>query len=113
MAFAGLLLPLVPVTPFMLLSAWSAAKGSPRLHHWIWHHPRMGRFLRDWHKQGAISSKIKWLASAMLLTSWIVLLFTVHWAVLAIMTLLFIVIALFIWSRPIPINQWSPLHESK
>lgn len=39
---AGVVLPLVPTTPFLLLAAYAFARSSPRLHNWIMMHPRLG-----------------------------------------------------------------------
>ena len=40
---AGIVLPLVPATPFLLLAAFAFARSSPRLHGWLVAHPRLGR----------------------------------------------------------------------
>lgn len=97
----GALLPLLPTTPFLLLAAWSAPKGSPRLHRWLCQHPHFGPVLEAWHTRRAIPRKGKGLACAMLAAS----LFWLFIAgasptVLFALAVLFCVIAAFLWSRP-------------
>ncbi len=46
---AGLILPLLPGTVFLLIAAWAFSRSSERLHLWLFHHPRFGRTIRDWH----------------------------------------------------------------
>ncbi|MCE8013802.1 hypothetical protein BZY95_14370 [Billgrantia desiderata SP1] len=70
---AGLVVPLLPTTPFLLVAAWAAPKGSPRLARWLWHHPRLGPPLRAWHEQRAIPRRTKPVAIALLALSWLVL----------------------------------------
>lgn len=52
----GIVLPLVPTTPFLLLAAWAFAHSSPRLHHWLVSHPRFGPPIADWREHGAIGA---------------------------------------------------------
>lgn len=56
---AGILLPLVPTTPFLLLAAFAFARSSPRLHNWLITHPRLGPPIEDWRLHGAISRRVK------------------------------------------------------
>lgn len=103
LAIVGLFLPGVPTVPFLLLTAWFAARGSDRLHGWLYAHPRLGRLLIDWEQQGAISGTSKVLAVLMLIVSWIIIYNRVEnvWGLLG-MSGLFIAIAVFLISRPKP-----------
>ena len=51
----GVVLPLLPTVPFMLVAAFFFARSSPRLEAWIVEHPRFGPHVRAWRERGAIS----------------------------------------------------------
>jgi uncharacterized protein len=51
----GIVLPLLPTVPFMLLAAFFFARSSPRLEAWIVEHRRFGPHVRAWRERGAIS----------------------------------------------------------
>jgi len=63
---AGVLLPLVPTTPFLLLAALAFARSSPRLHNWLVTHPRLGPPIADWRAHGAIRRRSKIVAVAVM-----------------------------------------------
>ncbi len=44
----GIFLPVLPTTPFLLLAAACFARSSPRFHHWLVHHPKLGPWIRDY-----------------------------------------------------------------
>jgi len=44
----GIVLPLLPTTPFMLLAAALFARSSPRFHRWLLAHPWFGPPIEDW-----------------------------------------------------------------
>ena len=58
----GVVLPVLPTTPFLLLAAACFARSSPRLHRWLLTHPVFGPPIRNWEENGAISRKAKQLA---------------------------------------------------
>ena len=66
---AGLFLPVMPGTVFLLIAAWAFSRSSERLHLWLYNHPRFGRSIRDWHRHGLIPLRAKVLAIAMMTAS--------------------------------------------
>ena len=105
LALIGIVLPGLPTVPFLLLSAWFAAKGSERLHRWLYAHPHLGTLLIDWEQQGAISRSSKVIAVILLAASWGVMVMRIgnFWVMTGI-TVLFIAIIAFLLSRPEPQN---------
>ncbi|WP_415045464.1 YbaN family protein [Gordonia sp. (in: high G+C Gram-positive bacteria)] len=59
----GIVLPVLPTVPFVLLSAFAAARGSDRLHARLLSDPRTGPMIRDWQQHGAVARRAKWLAT--------------------------------------------------
>ena len=59
----GVLLPVLPTTPFLLLAAGCFARSSPRLHGWLVGHRLFGPAIRNWEENGAISRPAKRLAA--------------------------------------------------
>jgi uncharacterized membrane protein YbaN (DUF454 family) len=51
----GIVVPLLPTTPLMILAAACFARSSPRLHDWLWNHRVFGPAIRDWRQYRAIS----------------------------------------------------------
>jgi uncharacterized protein len=62
LGIAGVVLPLLPTTPFVLLSAYCFARSSPRLHDWLVNHRIFGPLIRNWEQHRAISPRAKLLA---------------------------------------------------
>lgn len=50
----GMFVPLLPTTPFLLLTASLFAMGSPRLNRWLLAHPFLGNYIRRFRENRAI-----------------------------------------------------------
>ncbi|MGI2260021.1 YbaN family protein [Shewanella sp. GXUN23E] len=55
----GIVLPLLPTVPFILLSAYCFARSSERLHNWLLQHPWFSQSLRDWEEKRAVRPGLK------------------------------------------------------
>lgn len=98
---AGIVLPLLPTVPFLLLAAFCFSRSSQRLHDWLVHHPTLGPPIRDWRENGAIRPKAKILASLSILAAFSVSVFLgLSIKLLAIQAVTLSCVAAFIWSRP-------------
>jgi len=62
----GIVLPLLPTTPFVILAAACFARSSPKLHGWLLRSELFGPILRDWERNKCLSPKIKALAISMM-----------------------------------------------
>jgi len=103
LAIIGVALPGLPTVPFLLLTAWFSAKGSERLHRWLYAHPHLGKLLIDWEQQGAISRSNKVTAFLLLTLCWVIMYQRIDkiWLITGTAAL-FISIIAFIISRPEP-----------
>jgi uncharacterized protein len=62
----GVIFPILPTTPFLLIAVWAFGKSSPELATKLRNHPIAGRYIRDWQDHGVIPNKAKMLAIAMM-----------------------------------------------
>lgn len=69
----GVLLPVLPTTPFILLAAWCFLRSSRRAHNWIYRQPLFGKALRDWENARSIARSTKVLAISMIVLSLVII----------------------------------------
>ncbi|PNK59783.1 YbaN family protein [Psychrobacter sp. FDAARGOS_221] len=62
----GIILPVLPTTPFILLAAACWAKGSTKFHHWLINHKTFGNMVINWQQHRAIPRRAKYLAWSMM-----------------------------------------------
>ena len=97
----GLLLPVVPTVPFLLLAAAAASRGWPWLEHRLLRHPVYGPVILRWREQRAVPRRAKWFAAWSMSASCALVWFTpaplwVKW----LLPLLMLAIGAWIWWRP-------------
>lgn len=99
----GIVVPLLPTTPFMILAAACFARSSPRLHDWLWHHRIFGPAIRDWREHGAIPRKAKIISIvAMAAAFGLSLALGLDWTILAAQALVLALMGSWIVTRPAP-----------
>ena len=99
----GVLLPLLPTTPFLLLAAYFFSRSSERLHAWLLNHRVFGPPIENWRTHRAISAKAKLAAlAAMALILAISVAADVPAWTLAVQAVILIGVAVFLLTRPTP-----------
>jgi uncharacterized membrane protein YbaN (DUF454 family) len=98
----GVLLPLLPTTPFVLLAAFFFSRGSKRLHRWLTGHPRFGRYVRDWEAEQVIPPVGKYASTVMMVPSvgWAAATRDIPLLPLVLMLATVAAVLWFIWTRP-------------
>ncbi len=96
----GLLLPLMPTVPFVLLAAFCFSKGSERCDRWICEHRHFGPMVRDWRAHRAVPLRAKWVATVMMSISSVGALFLLPMPWAAAPGLCCAAVAAWMWSLP-------------
>lgn len=101
LAMVGVVLPLLPTVPFLLLAAFCFARSSERLHHWLLTHRTFGPLIDDWNTYGVIRPRAKRLATLSIAAVFgISLAMGVPQHVVIIQLFVLGGVLAFIWSRP-------------
>ncbi|WP_288938702.1 YbaN family protein [uncultured Roseovarius sp.] len=97
----GVVLPLLPTVPFMLLAAFCFARSSERLHSWLLTHPRFGPAIVDWQERGAINARVKRISTVTIAGVFLLsLIMGLRPLILMIQGGVLICVLMFIWTRP-------------
>jgi len=62
----GIFVPLLPTTPFLLLSSFSFARSNERFNHWLLTNRFFGKHLQDYIARKTVKRQIKWFTIAVL-----------------------------------------------
>jgi uncharacterized protein len=97
----GVILPVLPTTPFVLLAAFAFARSAPRLRAWLAENRVFGPVIADWEAHGVIAPRYKAMAcgamAAVLVGS---LLGGLAWRLIAIQALCMAAAAAYVLTRP-------------
>lgn len=97
----GIIVPLLPTTPFMLLATFAFARSSDTLHQWLLNHPRFGPSIRDWNAYGVIARRAKIIALLTIFATFLIsIIMALPLYILIIQAVVLALVALFIISRP-------------
>jgi uncharacterized membrane protein YbaN (DUF454 family) len=101
LGIGGVVLPLLPTTPFVLLAAFAFARSSPRLSAWLEGHPQFGPLITNWREHGAIGRQVKIASIVVILLAFLLsILLAVPIWILAIQFFVLAGAATFILTRP-------------
>ena len=101
LAAAGVIVPGLPTVPFLLVAAWAGSHGWPELEQALLDHPVHGPTIRNWREKRAVPRRAKWLATALITSSIVMILIApvpsiMHW----ILPPFLVCVTLWLWSRP-------------
>lgn len=84
----GIILPLLPTTPFLLLAAACYLRSSERLYNWLIYHRVFGKIIRDYLQNRTISLRVK-------ISSLILMWLAIGYSAIFVVSILWVSILLF------------------
>ncbi len=69
LGLVGVVTPVLPTTPLILLAGFCWARSSRRFHKWLMRHQTFGKMLKDWQEYRAIPRSAKYMAWGMMTLS--------------------------------------------
>jgi uncharacterized protein len=109
LGLVGVFVPGLPTTPFVLLAAFAAARGSRHLHAWLHAHRVFGPMIRDWEAGGTVARRAKWVATiTMALCAALMFLTAPKLWMAGVGTAVMAVVAGWLWLRPEPAENREP-----
>jgi uncharacterized membrane protein YbaN (DUF454 family) len=101
LAYVGVVTPGMPYSIFVVFAAYCFAKGSPKMHAWIYNHKLFGPFLTNWGEKRVFPTKMKYFMLAMMSSSLIIMFFTGVKPIGIISTAIFMgLVAIWAWRFP-------------
>lgn len=101
----GILLPILPTTPFLLLSAACYARSSQRFYNWLMNNKWFGNYIKNYREGKGIPLKFKIFTISLL---WITILFSIYFVVdTFLVELILIIIAVGVTTHIITIKTYK------
>jgi uncharacterized membrane protein YbaN (DUF454 family) len=107
MAYIGVITPGIPYSIFVVFAAYCFAKGSPKMHAWLYNHKLFGPFLTNWGTKRVFPHKMKYFMLAMMTTSLIIMSFTVPIKGVVYTGIFMFVVAVWAWRFPGSVDEYD------
>lgn len=102
----GVVLPLLPTTPFLLLACFCFARSSPRWHEWLMYRSPFAALLQQWHSRRSIPRKAKRRATLFIIVSFAIsIIFAPYWWLKVVLTAMAMLLLMIF--RRIPVEESS------
>lgn len=102
----GVVVPLLPTTPFLLIAAFAFARSSKRLTRWLHEHRKFGPLIDNWQRYGSIDRRSKQISIIVIVATpiitWII---GAPWWAIAAQVAVLACSATFILTRPLPPDE--------
>ncbi|OAT46390.1 uncharacterized DUF454 family protein [Proteus hauseri ATCC 700826] len=109
LATLGVILPVLPTTPFLLLAAWCFSRSSQRFHYWLLYRSWFGPYLRYWQTYKAMPKGAKPKAIIIILVTFSLSLWLVSMLWVRVLLLIILVcLLIFMWRLPVNEQQEVP-----
>ncbi len=98
----GVVLPLLPTTPFVILAAALYARSSPKMHERLLANPVFGPLIIAWNDERRIPQQAKVLATVMIVAfgSFAIISVASQWWLRVGLIVLFVAVLSWLWTRP-------------
>ena len=101
MAYVGVITPGIPYSCFVVFAAYCFAKGSPKMHAWLYNHKLFGPFLTNWGTKRVFPLKMKYFMLVTMSVSLLIMWFTGVKPVGILSTAIFMaLVAVWAWRFP-------------
>ena len=108
MAYVGLITPGIPYSCFVVFAAYCFAKGSPKMHAWLYNHKIFGPFLTNWNTKRVFPTKMKFFMLGMMSTSLLIMFFTGVKPIGILSTAIFMgLVACWAWRYPSSVAEYD------
>ncbi|MEH6812013.1 MAG: YbaN family protein [Motiliproteus sp.] len=106
----GVLLPLLPTTPFVIVAAYCFSRSSPRFYSLLISNKLFGPLILGWERDGVIPLKVKILSTTMMVVmiSYPVIFKDIAWWLDSIMIATALIGLIYVWSRPSRVGTQKP-----
>jgi uncharacterized membrane protein YbaN (DUF454 family) len=98
----GIILPILPTTPFLIVAAACYAKGSKRFYNWLVNNRLLGRYIKNYLENKGISMRAKIISISFL---WATIIFSITLIIqILLIRIILIIVAIIITYHIISIN---------